>query len=128
MNNNEDLRLWFGTSRASFAVLPRVLMEAMPEEWQRKMSVLLNEADDAYPGLDSPDFRVQSVRDGRLVKTPRELLNYRHPDQAFIARCRGLPSNREVQPAATEPAAQAGRGPLGCAGVVGCEPSNGETK
>ena len=35
---NLDLSNWFGLSYASFLTLPRVLMEAMPEEWQRKMT------------------------------------------------------------------------------------------
>ncbi|MEA2935040.1 MAG: hypothetical protein QOD74_1686, partial [Variibacter sp.] len=33
----EALSRWFGLSRASFAVLPRVLMQQMPDEWQGRM-------------------------------------------------------------------------------------------
>ncbi|EOT7147019.1 hypothetical protein ACY3JQ_004601, partial [Shigella flexneri] len=29
----KDLQLWFGLTHASFCVMPRVFMEAMPPEW-----------------------------------------------------------------------------------------------
>lgn len=31
---------WFGLSRASFLVLPRVLMHEMPDDWQLRMAAL----------------------------------------------------------------------------------------
>lgn len=85
-----SLSLWFGLSYGSFAVLPRVLMEAMPERWQADMARLLNEADDAFPGAMGglTGYRVQGVRDGKLVPIPRWLLSYRHPDPADIERAR----------------------------------------
>ena len=88
MSDKEDLACWFGLSYSSFAVLPRVFMEAMPEDWQRRMAVLLNEADEAFPGIPVSDFRVQAVRDGKLTKMPPDMIHYRHPDPAFIQQCR----------------------------------------
>ncbi|EPM3960078.1 hypothetical protein ACTLNQ_004494, partial [Escherichia coli] len=42
----KDLQLWFGLTHASFCVMPRVFMEAMPPEWQEKMAQLLFEYSD----------------------------------------------------------------------------------
>jgi len=80
----EDLSLWFGLSYASFLTLPRVLMEAMPEEWQRKIAVLLNEYNNTFPNQPDIGSRVQITKHGKLIKTPSWLTNYRHPDRKII--------------------------------------------
>jgi hypothetical protein len=84
-----DLQLWFGLSYASFAVLPRVLMEAMPFEWQDKMAKLLMEYDEAYPNQPDISTRVQVTQNGKLIKTPSWLINYRRPDKEAIAKVKG---------------------------------------
>ncbi|HED1541891.1 TPA: hypothetical protein R4S87_001873 [Kluyvera cryocrescens] len=84
MTNNErkDLHLWFGLSYAAFLVMPRVAMMQMPEEWQEKMAALLNQYDET---IDTSAFGVKGCRvqalngEGKLIKMPKELLNYRHP-------------------------------------------------
>jgi hypothetical protein len=83
---SSDLQLWFGLSYASFAVLPRVLMEAMPFEWQDKMAALLMEYDEAFPNQPDISTRVQVTQNGKLIKTPSWLINYRRPDKEAIAR------------------------------------------
>lgn len=78
---------WFGLSRASFLVLPRVLMHEMPEEWQEKMSELLHEYDETF---DTSSLSIKSVSvvargcDGKIVKLPDSIINYRHPDNEAI--------------------------------------------
>jgi hypothetical protein len=84
----EDLSCWFGLSYASFLVLPRVMMEAMPDEWQRKMAVLLNEYDNEFSNQPDIGTRVQITKDGKLIKTPDWMINYRHPDYEAINRIR----------------------------------------
>ena len=80
----QDLSCWFGLGRATFLVLPRVLLEDMPDEWQGKLAALLHEYDEAYPNQPDIGCRVQITRDGKLIKTPPALLSYRHPDREFI--------------------------------------------
>ena len=90
MSNTErkDLHLWFGLSHAAFLVMPRVAMMQMPEEWQEKMAELLNQYDET---IDTAAFGVKGCRvqalngEGKLMKTPQELLNYRHPKPDTIA-------------------------------------------
>lgn len=75
---------WFGLSRASFLVLPRVMMHDMPDEWQGKMADLLNEYDEIWNNAPDYGTRVQCLKDGKMVKWDRAFLNYRHPDYNFL--------------------------------------------
>ena len=88
--SNEELQLWFGLSYSSFLVLPRILMEDMPNEWQSKMAALLNEYNDSFDqseiGVDG--CRVQATKDKKLSKMPSELLNYRRPCNIFLDKVR----------------------------------------
>lgn len=84
----KSLSCWFGLSYASWLTMPRVLMEAMPEDWQERMAVLLNEYGGAFPNQPDLSTRVQIVVDGKMVKCPPWLLNYRHPDHGEIAKLR----------------------------------------
>nr|DAV90199.1 MAG TPA: SlyX-like protein [Bacteriophage sp.] len=86
----KDLACYFGLTYASWLTLPRVLMEAMPEEWKRSMATLLNQYDDAYPNQPSYGTTVRVTVDGKMVRTPEWLVNYRHPDRSMINRVRGL--------------------------------------
>ena len=83
------LDCWFNLSYASWLTLPRVLMEAMPEDWQAKMAALLWEYNDAYPNQPEIGTRVQVTRGGNLVRTPDWLIQYRHPDYRQIDKLRG---------------------------------------
>ncbi len=92
-----DLQCWFGLSYASWLTIPRVLMEAMPEEWQAKMAELLHEYDEAFPNQPDIGTRVQVIQGGKLIKTPGWLLNYRRPDRNMVnalrAKDHGLDSD-----------------------------------
>jgi len=87
----KDIASWFSLSRASWAVLPRVMMEAMPEDWQREMGKLLFELDEAFPNFPT-DFEysvnLRNHNTGRYLRTPDFLVNYRHPSQEFINFCK----------------------------------------
>ncbi|BAK75788.1 hypothetical protein NH8B_0956 [Pseudogulbenkiania sp. NH8B] len=85
----EALWFWFGCSRASFLTLPRVMMHAMPDQWQCQMAELLEQYDNTFPNQPDIGTRVQAVQGTRLVKFPEWVLNYRHPDHAAIDATRG---------------------------------------
>lgn len=82
----DKLWLWFGLSYAGWLTLPRVLMHEMPDEWQSKMADLLSEWDEAYP--NQPDLQTQVLckKNGKYIKTPHYLTNYRHPDYLEIEK------------------------------------------
>jgi len=102
----DDLWLWFGLSRASFLVLPRVLMHEMPDEWQSEMAALLREYRDAFPALPEIGTRVQcTTLDGKLRSFPDWMLDYRHPDKTEISRARAVvaPEKDSSEPSAEAP-------------------------
>lgn len=99
-----ELSCWFGLSYASFLTLPRVFMEAMPDEWQGRMAALLNEYGAAFPNQPDLGTRVQVTDgDGHLIKAPRWLIEYRHPDRGVIDACRRLDSLPPPAPAIARP-------------------------
>jgi hypothetical protein len=84
-----DLSCWFGLSYSSFLTMPRVLMEAMPLDWQEKMARLLHEYDDAWENWpEGWGSRVQLTVNRKLVKMPDWVINYRHPDSEAIDKLR----------------------------------------
>jgi len=94
MRIHKDLGTWFGLSYASFCVMPRVLMEDMPETWQQRMAELLHEFDHAFDGhafteLTGIDgWQVRATARRKLVSIPSSLKNYRHPEMSFIQKIR----------------------------------------
>lgn len=54
--NAPPIHGWFGLSYCSYFVMPRVAMEAMPHEWQRKFIGLMDEADAL--GMETPDYHI----------------------------------------------------------------------
>ncbi|EPM55908.1 hypothetical protein A264_21789 [Pseudomonas syringae pv. actinidiae ICMP 19071] len=84
-----DLACYFGLSYASWLTLPRVLMEAMPDDWQGRMAALLHEYDDAMINPPNLGTTVRVTVDGKMVPTPTWLVNYRHPDRQMIAQVFG---------------------------------------
>jgi hypothetical protein len=75
---------WFGLSRASFLTLPRVMMHAMPDEWQGRMAALLEEYDAAFPNQPDIGTTVRATRGGKIVPMPDVFTNYRRPDLGII--------------------------------------------
>lgn len=85
----DKLWAWFGLDRASWLVLPRVLMHAMPDDWQARMAQLLREYDEAFHGKDDLPTPYVSAKDGvRFTRWPPWLLLYRHPDREAIESIR----------------------------------------
>lgn len=54
--DDEPIHGFFGLSYCSHLVLPRVLLQSMPAEWQRKLVVLIAEMDAAFADVERPDF------------------------------------------------------------------------
>ena len=86
----DRLWLWFDLSRASFLVLPRVLMHEMPDRWQSDMARLLRQYERTFPNQPAMGTRVQATDlAGRLISWPSWFLNYRRPDRAEIDNMKG---------------------------------------
>ena len=88
MNKQDDLQFWFGLSYAFWLTIPRVLMEAMPCDWQKDMARLLFEYNSFFPNQPDLGTRVQITQNNKLIKTPEWIINYRHPDVVKIRELR----------------------------------------
>jgi len=73
-----DITDWFELSYAQFLTVPRLVMESMPQEWQEKMAVLLQEMDDTFDWRPKAGRYWVRLRDanGRFADAP--LNEYRH--------------------------------------------------
>lgn len=93
-DSRKDLQLWFGLSYASFCVMPRVFMEAMPIEWQEKMAELLFEYDDTIKtnacGVHGCVVTAKDANN-RFIKMPEDIADYRHPHPKFLASIIKMP-------------------------------------
>lgn len=85
-NGYNRLWAWFGCSRASWLTIPRVLMHEMPDDWQERMSKLLEEYDNEFNNQNAIDFDiyVQARKKGKITWIPQWLNNYRHPNKKQI--------------------------------------------
>lgn len=88
-DGHDRLWNWFGMSYASWLTMPRVMMHAMPDDWQNRMAALCEEWDEAWNSHDMPIPSVSAVGErGKFTKWPSWLLNYRHPNATEIERLR----------------------------------------
>jgi hypothetical protein len=83
-----DLQCWFGLSYASWLTMPRVLMEAMPGDWQSRIAPLLWEYSEAWDTARLAAPYVLARNGNKFEAWPDWLLNYRHPDTAAIETVR----------------------------------------
>lgn len=77
--NDGPVHGWFGLTYASYLVLQRSLMQAMPVEWQERIVACLNELRDATEGLKVNDNFTILLRDDRGHFARDPYCNYRHP-------------------------------------------------
>jgi hypothetical protein len=54
--NAEPIHEFFGLSYCSHLVLPRVLLQSMPTEWQRQFVNLIEKMDEAFWNVEKPSF------------------------------------------------------------------------
>lgn len=97
---DDPIHGWFGLTYANYFVAPRMMLQAMPIEWQEKFIALMNEANDI--GLEAPGYIVlredpsyTSVTkddpddEGSIEREYYKLqsdpwADYRHPDYSLL--------------------------------------------
>ena len=87
----EALQQTFGLSYAKWVVMPRSVMEAMPDDWQMRASLLIDELFEAFPALDKDGDFVVTLHDrstGRVMRLPSALCEYRPPDRDALVQYR----------------------------------------
>lgn len=73
------MHTWFGLTYSSYLILPRTLLQGMPEEWQAKLVALLDEMRETYDTSQIEDDYVlrARTRGGKFKRDP--LADYRRP-------------------------------------------------
>ena len=65
----EDIHTWFSLSYANYLVMPRSVLQSMPDKWQEKFVVLLGECQESFGYLDWPNYNVNARDDnGKFIK------------------------------------------------------------
>lgn len=59
-----DIHTWFGLAYANYLVVPRSVLQSMPEDWQHRFTALLDEAHAAFGHLDWPSYDVRAKGEG----------------------------------------------------------------
>ena len=68
-----DIHTWFNLTYANYLVLPRTLLQSLPEEMQYRLTEVLDEIADLAEAncVPSPRYRVQAVdKRGRFMVDP----------------------------------------------------------
>lgn len=77
-----DVHTWFGLSYASYLVLDRTVMQALPADTQHRLTALLSEIERLTAGLPAVMYRVQEIdADGRVKS--RAFPHYRHAPETI---------------------------------------------
>lgn len=71
------MHTWFGLSYASYLVLPRSVIQEMPEKWQMAMVRLLNKVNATYD-IGDPKYLVHIRGEGGKF-TSDQYADYRYP-------------------------------------------------
>lgn len=58
----ETIHRWFGLSYANYLVLPRSVLQSMPDEWQHRFVAALEEMSEAFGNLDWPSYDVRVLK------------------------------------------------------------------
>jgi len=82
----DPLADWFELSYAQFLMVPRLVLQSMPMEWQIKMAALLREMDETFDWRPKEGCYWVRLKDaaGRFSAAP--LADYRHGDIEHLRR------------------------------------------
>lgn len=70
-DDTEPIHLWFSLSYANYLVLPRSVLQSMPQPWQARFCTLLDELQELFGGLDWPTYDVRA-----LAREPEFITEY----------------------------------------------------
>ena len=63
---------WFQLTYSSYLILPRLILQAMPEEWQQKLVDLLEEVQEVieFPDDYTASYSIQYRVNGKIASDP----------------------------------------------------------
>lgn len=76
----EPIHHWFGLTYSSFLVMHRSVLQAMPQDFQRRLVALLEELEGTVDTAQIPgEFWVRAHKGNRFIPDP--FVNYRYPPE-----------------------------------------------
>lgn len=67
----QSVHAWFGLTYANYLVVPRSVMQSMPEDWQHRFTALMDEVSDAFGHLEWPSYSVATTDEyGKFIRDP----------------------------------------------------------
>lgn len=90
--SSEEIHAWFELTYAQYATIPRSVMEAMPDEWQERMVACLRELDETFDWRPRGGCYWVTLKGANGRYAADRLMEYRHPDRAYIESLRLAPS------------------------------------
>ncbi len=82
-NATQDIHTWFGLSYASYLVVPRCVLQSMPEEWQHKMTELLDQMNQTLDWKEGGNYFV-IMRDDKGRYMSDQYKEYRRKTVPFL--------------------------------------------
>lgn len=72
---HDAIHTWFGLSYANYLVVPRTLLQSMPDEWQTRFVACLNELNEAFAHLKQAEcYEVEAAIEREVSSLTREEL------------------------------------------------------
>jgi hypothetical protein len=95
VEEHEAIHTWFSLSYANYLVLPRAVLQSMPDEWQQRFVACLDEMHELFGHLDWPVYEVKVLLRPARVVDPAiscEVCNGRGHDERSkdCAECDGV--------------------------------------
>jgi hypothetical protein len=64
---HEAIHAWFGLTYSNYLVLPRTLLQSMPDQWQAKFVALLEEMQEAFAHVEMAEaYKVEAATEHEL--------------------------------------------------------------
>lgn len=70
VDDPEPIHGWFDLTYSNYLVMPRSVLQSMPQEWQAQFCTLLDEAREAFGHLDWPSYEVRALKRAPDFITP----------------------------------------------------------
>lgn len=70
-DDTEAIHTWFSLTYANYLILPRSVLQSMPDKWQKKFVELLEECSESFGYLDWPRYSCYARgNDGKFIQDP----------------------------------------------------------
>lgn len=71
-DDTEAIHTWFSLIYANYLVMPRSVLQSMPDKWQEEFVNLLEKCHEEFGYLNWPSYRVNAVDNetGRFIRDP----------------------------------------------------------